>query len=150
MIQWTWKHFSSLTTNELYDIIRVREEVFVVEQGLSYVDCDGHDLKAWHMMGYVEGELAVYLRAFAPGDKFKEAAFGRVLVLKRFRGNGLGRELTSQGLKMIQSTFGAVPVRISAQAYLENFYQDFGFITEGSAYIEEGIPHLQMVKSLPL
>jgi ElaA protein len=142
---WKWKKFEELSTFELYNIIQVREEVFIVEQKLSYVDCDDYDQKAWHLMGYENGKLVAYLRAFAPGTKYPEAAFGRVLTTKEGRGKGAGKELTATGLRKIQETFGNHPVKISAQKYLEKFYADFGFKSISEDYLEEGIPHVSML-----
>lgn len=142
---WSWKHFSELSTLDLYQIIQARETVFVVEQKLSYVDCDDYDQKAHHLMGYKDGKLVCYLRAFPPGKKVEDvSSFGRVLVMKEERGIGAGKELIMIGLQKMKETYGKVSVRISAQAYLEEFYQDFGFITEGNVYTEEGVPHIKM------
>lgn len=145
--KWVWKKFSELSNLELYEIIKVRETVFVVEQKLSYVDCDDYDQKAWHLMGYLDNKLCAYLRAFPPGSKYQEASFGRVLTMKEARGLGMGRELTRQGLLHLRENFGDVPVVISAQAYLEKFYSGFGFTKISEPYMEEGIPHLKMLRS---
>lgn len=142
---WKWKKFSELSLEELYNIIQVREEVFIVEQKLSYVDCDDYDQKAWHLMGYKGGKLVAYMRAFPPGAKYPESAFGRVLTTTSGRGQGAGKELTATGLKKIFETFGDHPVKISAQSYLEKFYTDFGFQRISEDYLEEGIPHVSML-----
>lgn len=143
---WKWKKFTELSLEELYNIIQVREEVFIVEQKLSYVDCDNYDQKAWHLMGLNDqGELVAYLRAFPPGVKYPESAFGRVLTTKKGRGTGAGKELTKTGLIKMRETFGNHPVKISAQSYLEKFYSDFGFKRMSDDYLEEGIPHVQML-----
>lgn len=144
-INWIWKEFKELTLQELYSIIQVRERVFIVEQELSYVDCDNYDQKAWHLMGIQDGHLVAYLRAFPPEVKFMETSFGRVLVVAEARRVGTGKQLTTIGLKKIKETFGDKAVRISAQAYLEKFYQGFGFKTVSEEYLEENIPHLQML-----
>lgn len=144
-MNWKWKKWDELSLDELYSIIQVREEVFVVEQKLSYVDCDDYDQKAWHLMGLIDGKLVAYLRAFPPGAKYPESAFGRVLTTKDVRGQGAGKELTSTGLKKMRETFGDHPVKISAQAYLEKFYADFGFKRISENYLEEGIPHVSML-----
>jgi ElaA protein len=146
--KWVWKKFSELTNLELYEIIKVRETVFVVEQKLSYVDCDDFDQAAYHLMGYIDEKLCAYLRAFPPGTKHPESSFGRVLTIKAARGIGMGRELTRQGLQHIEENFGKVSVVISAQAQLENFYSGFGFIKMSELYMEEGIPHLKMLKQI--
>lgn len=145
-IEWSLKHFEELTTLELYEILALRERIFVVEQDCPYADCDGKDPLARHLAAYSNGKLAAYCRIFAPGVKFAEAAFGRVVVDAPQRGKGLGRTLTQMALQMIQEKHGKVPVRISAQSYLVEFYASFGFKTEGPEYLEDNkIPHFEMV-----
>jgi ElaA protein len=145
-VTWRWRPFGDLSTADLYEIIGARERVFVVEQGIPYVDCDGDDPRAWHLTGHRDGALIAYLRAFPPGVRYPEAAFGRVLTAAAARGTGLGRSLTAIGIHRIGETFGDGPIRISAQAYLRRFYEGFGFRVRGDGYIEEGIPHLAMVR----
>lgn len=145
-MDWTWKKFNDLEREELYQIIRARESVFVLEQRISYVDCDELDQKAWHLLACENGKIKAYLRAFAPGVKFSEASLGRVLTMKEFRNQGLGKALIAQGLKLMEETFGPGPIRISAQSYLKNFYQQFGFQVEGEEYLEEGLPHFKMLR----
>lgn len=145
---WKWKKFDELSLFELYNIIQVREEVFVVEQKLSYVDCDDYDQKAWHLMGYENEKLVAYMRVFEPGVKYAEAAFGRVLTTKLGRGKGYGKDLTQTGIQKILSTFGNVPVKISAQKYLEAFYGEYGFKRISEDYLEEGIPHVSMIRPI--
>jgi ElaA protein len=145
-IRWSWKSFSELSALDIYNIIAVREEVFIVEQGLNYVDCDGLDLDAFHLVGQRDEKVVAYLRAFPPGIKYSESSLGRVLCKKQVRGEGLGKELIQIGLDYMFKTFGPVPVKISAQSYLQKFYEDFGFEIVGEEYLEEGIPHLKMVK----
>lgn len=142
-IKWYWKSFSELSKEELYLIIAVREEIFVVEQGLNYVDCDGMDQKAYHLFGSLNDKIVAYLRVFEPGIKYPEASFGRVLNTKSVRGKGVGKELVRRGMEKI----GNVPVKISAQSYLRKFYEDFGFKVIGEEYLEEGIPHYKMVRN---
>lgn len=143
---WIWKPFSELTLLELYSLIQARETVFVVEQKLSYVDCDDYDQKGRHLLGYHNGKLLAYLRAFPPGVKYEEASLGRVLVMKEGRNKGLGKELTKMGLEKIQQTFGNVSIKISAQAHLLKFYSEFGFRAVSEVYMEEGIPHIKMLR----
>ncbi len=145
-LTWVCKEFQSLSLEELYQIIEARERIFVVEQKLSYVDCDHFDQKALHLMGIQNGKMVAYLRLFAPGVKIKEASLGRVLVIKEARGYGFGKELTFTGLSKIKEFFGDGPVRISAQAYLEKFYSGFGFKTVSDVYLEENTPHLKMLR----
>ena len=146
-VRWEWKRFSELSPIELYQIIQARESVFVVEQKINYVDCDDKDLIAYHLLGYLNHTLVAYLRAFAPGLKYPQAAsIGRVLTLFQFRGQGLGKELLQQGIEHSSNTFGNVDIQISAQTYLAKFYQHFGFQIVGAQYQEEGLPHFQMIK----
>ena len=144
---WQWKDFYSLSLDELYAITAAREEVFVVGQKCQYVDADGMDKKAMHLFSMDEsGRVLAYLRAFAPGVKFAQASMGRVLTVDAIRGKGHGRALVSEGIERIYTTFGKCPIKISAQAHLEKFYQDFGFKTVSGIYLDVNIPHLDMEK----
>lgn len=149
--EWKLRRFDELTNTELYEIIALRERVFVVEQDCPYADCDGKDPVALHLAAYSEGTLVAYCRIFAPGVKFAEASFGRVIVEASHRGQGLGRELTQRALEAIESKYGPkpsgkIPVRISAQSYLVDFYSSFGFKTRGEEYLEDNkIPHFEML-----
>lgn len=146
-LEWRWKKFESLTVPELYDLIQLRERVFIVEQSCAYLDCDGLDSKAWHLSGYNGTELVAYLRVFPEKVKYEEVSFGRVVTAPEYRKKGYGRELVLQALERIQETLGPLAIRISAQSYLEEFYEDFGFIREGQGYLEDGIPHIEMLRS---
>lgn len=145
-MQWRWKKFQELNIEELYEIIRLRERVFVVEQNCVYLDADGLDLSAWHLMGFDQNQLVTYLRVLPPGIKFQEVSFGRVVTAPEARKKGYGKELSKQAIQKIEQTWGPVHIRISAQAYLENFYGGFGFKREGSGYLEDGIPHIEMLR----
>ena len=142
---WRWKQFRDLSLDELYDVIRLRERVFVVEQNCVYLDCDGLDQSAWHLSGYQDGKLAAYLRVLPAGLKYNEISFGRVVTAPEVRKSGCGKELTLQALMHISRTFGKAPIRISAQAYLERFYAGFGFQRQSAEYFEDGIPHIEML-----
>ncbi len=145
-IEWRWKNFASLSPDELYDIISLRERVFVVEQNCVYLDCDGIDRNSWHLSGYAGGSLAAYLRVVMPGIKYKEHALGRVVTAPEARGSGYGKDLTREALARVHAQFGASPIRISAQAYLEKFYGSFGFTRQSEEYLEDGIPHIEMLR----
>jgi ElaA protein len=150
MTNWQWKDFYSLSLDELYSITATREEVFVVGQKCQYVDADGMDKKAMHLFSTDEcGGVQAYLRAFGPGVKFAQASMGRVLTVDAIRGKGLGRALVNEGIERIYATFGKCPIKISAQAHLEKFYQDFGFKTVSGIYLDVNIPHLDMEKERP-
>jgi len=149
-IDWDWRRIEDLNPIELHRILCARAAVFVVEQNCPYQDCDENDLHAWHLTGWAATRLgrdiAAYLRVVDPGVKYAEVAFGRVLTAKRYRGAGLGRGLIVEALNRITETYGERAVRISAQQYLERFYRSFGFATVSEPYLEDGIPHLEMLR----
>ena len=126
-MKWQWLKFLELSVEQLYQCIHLRERVFVVEQKCIYLDCDGNDPKAWHLLGYRDGQLVAYLRAFAPGVRYPEASFGRVVTAPEARGLGLGKEMIDQALLHMDREFKKPAIHISAQAYLEKFYSGFGF-----------------------
>jgi ElaA protein len=141
-LTWHDRAFEELTIDELYAIIALREQVFVVEQRCAYLDADGVDPRCRHLWAHDGGEIVAYLRLVPPGVRYDETSIGRVIVAQRMRGTGLGRELMRRGL----ATAGAVPVRLGAQAHLEKFYTDLGFRRVSDVYDEDGIPHIQMLR----
>jgi len=147
MIQWVFKSFNELTLHELYAIMRLRQEVFIVEQNCPYLDADGKDLKSYHLMGYAGDELVAYSRIVKPGVSYDEVSIGRVVSSTRQRKMALGRQLMDESLRQIKNLYGPVPVRIGAQQYLQKFYESFGFVREGEPYLEDGIPHIIMVRT---
>ncbi|WP_303311803.1 GNAT family N-acetyltransferase [Hymenobacter sp. BT730] len=147
-LTWTTKSFADLTLTELYDLLQLRSEVFVVEQTCAFQDIDGQDQAAWHLLGYTSaGELAAYARLFEPGISYPEASIGRVVVSPLFRRFGLGRELLRQAINAVNTLVGAQPIQIGAQLYLQAFYESFGFRQVGEGYLEDGIPHIHMVRA---
>lgn len=146
MIDWRWQDFDQLSGREVHDVIALREAVFAVEQDCAYQDVDGLDPSAWHLRGFAAGELVAYLRGFGPGVHAPEVVIGRVVVRLDHRGTGLGRTLMARGLEVAHGTFGPHPVRVSAQAHLAAFYGSLGFETVGPGYLEDGIPHVPMVR----
>jgi ElaA protein len=124
-----------------------RVAVFVVEQTCAYQELDGWDLRATHLIGWDGSDVAAYLRCFAPGVKYPEASLGRILTTAAYRGSSLGRELVRRGLQRLERQHPGTPVRIGAQARLERFYNSFGFIVASEPYLEDGIPHIDMVKA---
>lgn len=147
-LTWLLKPFSDLTTAELYALLRLRAEVFVVEQTCAFQDLDGADQAAWHLLGYApDGELAAYARLFAAGISYPEASIGRVVVSPRQRRYGLGRALLHESIAAVSSLFGPQPIQIGAQLYLQQFYESFGFRQVGAGYLEDGIPHIHMVRA---
>ncbi len=140
----TIKTFDQLTTTELYQILRLRSEVFVVEQDCVYQDVDNKDQKGLHLFIYDEKEIVAYTRLFASGDYFKSASIGRVVVAKTHRKEGLGHQLIQQSIEAIKSNYKTSKISISAQTYLRKFYESHQFIKEGNEYLEDGIPHIKM------
>jgi len=141
------KTFIELSIDELYDILQLRSEIFVVEQDCVYQDIDGKDRKALHIIGYKEGKIVAYTRCFDKGFYFEEAAIGRVVVAKDQRKYGLGHDIMKASLKAIQDHFKTDSIKLSAQQYLVKFYQSHGFKTIGEGYLEDGIPHIAMIRS---
>ncbi len=140
------KHFTELTTPELYEILRLRSEVFVVEQNCPYLDMDNKDQKSFHLLYYTDGELSAYTRLLPAGLSFNEVSIGRVVSSPVHRGKGLGKQLMEASIQACEELFGKSPIRIGAQHYLLKFYQSLGFKEEGALYDEDGIPHIEMVK----
>ena len=146
MISWQWCDLSELTTSQWYRVVAAREPVFVVEQKCAYQELDGWDLHAAHLIAWHGEEVAAYLRCFAPGVKWPEASLGRILTTQPFRSSGLGRELVARGLRRIDVQHPGSPVRIGAQSHLERFYGSFGFRVDSAQYLEDGIPHIEMLR----
>lgn len=140
------KTFKELSINELYDILQLRSEVFVVEQNCAYQDLDGKDSKAIHVMGMKNDTLVAYTRIFEPGDYFKEASIGRVVVKDSERKDGYGADIMKASIKAVKEYFETTTVHISAQTYLKFFYNSLGFKQVGEGYLEDGIPHIGMLK----
>jgi ElaA protein len=141
------KNFEELSRNELYEILQLRSEVFVVEQDCVYQDIDGKDERALHVMGWEDGILVAYARCFQAGDYFDEAAIGRILVRENYRKLGYGHAITKASIQAIKEKYKADTIKISAQIYLVIFYETHGFKTIGDRYMEDGIPHIAMVRA---
>ena len=144
---WKIKKFEELTAIELYNIMHLRGEVFIVEQNCPYLDADGKDLESFHLMGISESyELIAYARIVPAGISFKEVSIGRVVSSSKVRGKGVGKALMERSLEMINEKFDATSIRISAQCYLKKFYEKFGFVIVSEEYLEDNIPHVEMLK----
>ncbi|MCB0454803.1 MAG: GNAT family N-acetyltransferase [Flavobacteriaceae bacterium] len=141
------KNFGELSTKELYDVLQLRSEVFVVEQNCVYQDIDGKDERALHIMGWEDGNLVAYARCFQAGDYFDDASIGRVLVRENYRKLGYGHTITKASIEAIKTNYKADKIKISAQVYLVIFYESHGFKTYGDRYLEDGIPHIAMVRA---
>ena len=146
-LRWEWKSFGELTAEEVYTILCVRQQVFVLEQECLYLDADGKDRKSFHLMGFSGKDLVAYARIVEPGISYKEVSIGRILSSDKVRGTGAGIQLMEQALDRIEAHYGKVPVRISAQSYLKEFYQKFGFEPSGKEYLEDEIPHMEMLRA---
>jgi ElaA protein len=140
------KKFTELNTTELYEILQLRSEVFVVEQDCVYQDIDFKDQKALHIIGYKNKKMVAYTRVFKPGDYFDNASIGRVLVLASERKYGFGHDVMKASIKAIDYFYRVTEITISAQKYLKNFYETHQFIQVGEEYLEDGIPHIRMDK----
>ena len=145
-LSWEWKRFDDLTADEVYTILCVRQQVFVLEQECLYLDADGKDRQSFHLMGFDGDELVAYARILDAGVSYPEVSMGRILTTEKARGTGAGIELMEVGLQQIQDHYGNVPIRISAQTYLLQFYQKFGFESTGKEYLEDEIPHTEMLR----
>ena len=147
MIEWRWTDLDEFTPRQLYALAAARIEVFVVEQNCVYQELDGLDLVARHLTGWSEGNVAAYLRVLGPDTRFAEPSIGRIITTRAFRGTGIGRTLVALGVEEAERLYPAQPVRISAQAHLQRFYGAFGFVTDSDEYLEDGIPHVEMLRS---
>ena len=148
MLTFSCLSFDQLRPAELYEILALRQEVFVVEQNCPYLDCDGKDLQSWHLMGRDEtGKLICYTRLLPEGLSYQGyTSIGRVVSSPQARGTGAGKILMERSIDMCYHLFGRQPIKIGAQTYLLKFYESFGFQSTGEAYIEDGIPHTKMIR----
>jgi ElaA protein len=143
-IQWKIKPFEALSVNELYDVLRLRSEIFVVEQNCVYLDLDGKDKLALHLLGECEGKIVAYSRLFKPGISFENASIGRVVVDANYRDKKWGHELMKEAIAGIQFHFGERKITIGAQLYLKIFYESHDFVQTSEMYLEDDIPHIEM------
>lgn len=144
MLIFKTKLFTDFSVDELYEVLQLRSEVFVVEQDCVYQDIDYKDQKALHVLAYKNEKLVAYTRIFKAGDYFSEASIGRVVVAKNERKYGYGHDLMKESIKVVATEFNTDTIHISAQTYLEKFYNSHGFSQEGEGYLEDGIPHIKM------
>ncbi len=146
-IDWRFAHFDQLAPREVHDLYRLRIEVFVLEQECPFQDVDGADPECWHLLGRREGELVAYCRLVPPGLKFAEASIGRVITAAPVRRTGAGKVLMREALERAARLWPGQPIRIGAQAHLRGFYGGFDFVAESEEYIEDGIPHVEMLRT---
>jgi ElaA protein len=145
-LQWKIKPFENLSANELYDIMRLRSEIFVVEQNCVYLDLDGKDKVALHLFGEFEGKIVAYSRLFEAGISFDNASIGRVVVGANYRDKKWGHDLMREAIAGIKTHFGESKITIGAQLYLQKFYESHGFVQTSEMYLEDDIPHIEMKK----
>lgn len=148
MITWQWAAFDELDAETLCAVLAARQDVFMLEQQCLYADIDGKDQRAYHLIARQEEtqQLVAYLRCFAPGDHYPEASLGRVLTVQAMRGLGLGKQLMAEGIRRVAQHFPGSAIRISAQEHLAHFYGAFGFLPVSEPYLEDGIPHIAMLR----
>jgi ElaA protein len=145
MTTWTLRPFADLTPDELYAILRLRSEVFVVEQNCVFLDMDNKDQLSHHLMGWRDGMLVGYSRVLRAGISYVESSIGRIVSSPAARGLGVGRELLTKSIDTLYMLYGKQSIRIGAQCYLTHFYESFGFVQKGEIYLEDGIKHIEML-----
>lgn len=145
-LKWKIKPFEALNVNELYDLLKLRSEIFVVEQNCVYLDLDGKDKKALHLLGEFEGKIVTYCRLFDAGISFDNASIGRVVVDENYRDKKWGHELMREAISEIKTNFGKDKITIGAQLYLKKFYESHGFVQTSEMYLEDDIEHIEMIR----
>jgi len=143
-IQWKFKRFNELSSDELYNVLQLRSSVFIVEQNCVYQDIDGKDLKALHLIGTFDKKIAAYARLFKAGDYFENASIGRVVIDPVYRDKKWGHQLMQQAIDGLEKYLGETKITISAQLYLQKFYESHGFVVTSETYLEDDIPHIEM------
>ena len=146
--EWILKKFDSLSPRELYSILQLRNEVFVVEQNCVFQDADNNDQQSFHLMCFQGEKLLAYTRLLPTNSMYELASIGRVVTSSSVRGSGMGRELMERSINAIYSLWGNQSIKIGAQLYLKKFYQSFGFEQVSDTYLEEGIEHIHMIKKI--
>jgi len=147
-ITWSIIHFDDLSVNQLFDILQLRNQIFIVEQDCPYLDIDDKDRKSFHVMGYnMQGQLVATSRVLPPGVSYPEVSIGRVAVSVQARGTGIGHELNHKSVEFIFEYYGKVAIRLSAQKHLSKFYSKHSFKVVSDPYDEDGIPHVEMLFS---
>ena len=142
---WSCKSFDTLTSAELYSILQLRNEVFVVEQNCVYQDCDDKDPQSHHFMGWQQNKLVAYTRLIPAGVAYDEISIGRVVTSPSVRGNKIGKELMQRSIEKLHELFGKSAIMIGAQLYLKRFYESLGFVQCSNIYLEDGIEHIKMI-----
>jgi len=146
MLNISVKTFEELCTAELYELLQLRSEIFVVEQECVYQDLDGKDKKALHVIGTKNNIIVAYTRIFKAGDYLAQASIGRVVVKLGERKHGYGYDIMNASIRAVEENFKETSTALSAQTYLKPFYNSLGFIEKGGEYLEDGIPHVMMLR----
>lgn len=144
-MNWEMKKFNELSGEEIYEILKLRSEVFVIEQQCIYEECDGKDNKSYHLFAKENGQIIAYLRILEKGVSYNEISIGRVLTDKKYRGKGLAKQMMLRAIEFIENNLNEKVIRISAQEYLINFYSSLGFVRVSEVYLEDNIPHIEML-----
>ena len=147
-IEWVCKHFKQLNPDELYTLLRLRSEVFVVEQNCVFLDMDNKDQIAYHLLGYIDNNLAASTRLLGPDTAYKQMSIGRVVTSPLYRGSGAGKALMEKSIIICYELFGKSDIKIGAQLYLKRFYESFGFKQTSDIYLEDDIKHIEMIKPI--
>jgi ElaA protein len=145
-LKWKIKPFEALNVNELYDLLKLRSEIFVVEQNCVYLDLDGKDKKALHLIGEYDGKTVAYVRLFDAGISFDNASIGRVVVDANYRDRKWGHDLMREAIAAIKLNFNKEAITIGAQLYLKKFYESHGFVQTSEMYLEDDIEHIEMTR----
>lgn len=146
-MNWVYKSFEELNGTEMYELLKLRSLVFVVEQDCVFLDIDDKDQESFHLLGYEDDALVAYSRIVPAGVSYTEISIGRVVTHPSYRRKGLGKELMETSIACIEDRYGKQAIHIGAQVYLKSFYESFGFNTISEVYIEDGIPHVEMLRS---
>lgn len=144
-MNWNIKNFNQLKVEEIYKILALRNKVFIVEQECAYLDCDGKDLNSYHLFSEENGEVVAYLRILEKGVSYDEISIGRVVVKNNYRGKGISREMMLKAIEFIENNLKECTIKIQAQVYLLNFYSSLGFKAVSEEYLEDNIPHIDML-----
>ena len=145
-VVWKVQSFDQLSIHQFYEILKIRQAVFVVEQNCPYLDADGYDEQAFHLWGAINGEIVAYCRIFAPDIKYPEASIGRVLTHPNYRSRSYGKTMLRIAIEILATRYPKQGIKISAQDYLLHFYHSFGFAETGLKYLEDDIPHSEMLR----
>ncbi|BES73381.1 GNAT family N-acetyltransferase [Marinobacter nanhaiticus D15-8W] len=146
-LNFRWSRLEDMSSLELFEIIKAREAVFVVEQQCAYQETDDMDLQSWHLSASVDGQLAAYVRVVDPGIKYEQPSIGRVMTVSKFRNLRIGRSLMDEAIRFTEEKYPSTGIKIGAQVYLRKFYESLGFEPASESYDEDGIPHIDMIRS---